>query len=66
MGKLESIEKSIEALPDSDLFALRKWLDELLEQRVDDWLEREVAAGKFDEMAREAMEDHKAGRTTPL
>jgi hypothetical protein len=66
MGKLEIIEKSIEELADSELFALRKWFDELLEQRVDDWLEREVEAGRFDELAREAREDIKAGRTRPL
>jgi hypothetical protein len=66
MGKLEIIEKSIEDLPDSELFALRKWFDELLEQRVDNWLEREVLAGRFDALALEAMEDIKAGRTRPL
>jgi hypothetical protein len=66
MGKLETIERTIEALPDKDLFALRKWFDELLEQRVDKWLEREVEAGRFDELAEEALADHKAGRTRPL
>jgi hypothetical protein len=48
------------------LRAFREWFDEFLEQRVDEWLEREVAAGWFDELARQALEDDKAGRTTPL
>jgi hypothetical protein len=66
MDKFDEIEKLIAELSDREFFAFRKRFDELLEQRVDEWLEREVAAGRFDELARQAMEDHKAGRTTPL
>jgi hypothetical protein len=66
MNKLEEIEKLIAELSDRELFAFRERFDEILEQRVDEWLEREVAAGRFDKLARQALEDHNAGRTTPL
>ncbi|MGL5139581.1 MAG: hypothetical protein ACRC7G_17625 [Beijerinckiaceae bacterium] len=66
MGKLEVIEKSVAELSPEELRAFTEWFDEFREQQVDIWLEREVAAGSFDELARQAREEFKAGRTRPL
>jgi hypothetical protein len=66
MGNLETTQKFVAELPADELRAFREWFDAFLEQRVDEWLEREVAAGTFDDMARKAIEDDKAGRTRPL
>jgi hypothetical protein len=66
MNSLYEIERAIEALPPEQYDLLRRWFEEREAKRVDDWLEREVLAGRFDEMAKQALEDHKAGRTTPL
>jgi hypothetical protein len=66
MEKFAEIEELIADLSDREFFLFRKRFDELLAERLDEWLEREVAAGRFDELAREVLKDHKAGRTTPL
>jgi hypothetical protein len=66
MSKLADIERAIEALPLDEYNALRLWFEEREAQRVDDWLESEVMSGRFDEMAKQAIEDDKAGLTRDL
>ena len=64
MTKLEKIEREIEALPPKDVHALGKWLAEFREQLWD----KQIEAGSpaLDALADEALEEYKAGKTTPL
>jgi hypothetical protein len=66
MTKLAEIERAIEALPPEEYNLLRAWFEEREAKRVDDWLEREVNAGKFDEMAKEALKEFAEGRARDL
>ena len=64
MTKLEKIEREIEALPPQEMRALAAWFADLREKL---W-EREVEAGipELDALAAQAIDEHRAGKTTPL
>lgn len=66
MSKLEKIEQSVAELSDEELKAFADWFAELRWQRWDRQLEEDVAAGKLDRLAEEALADLEAGRTRPL
>ncbi|MBI4192863.1 MAG: hypothetical protein HY525_20310 [Betaproteobacteria bacterium] len=65
MSKVESIEEQIKALSPEQLSQLREWFLEFDWALWDRQLERDVAAGKLDELAQKALRDHAAGKTTP-
>jgi hypothetical protein len=65
MSVLE-LEQAISQLPSEELSRLAKWFDEFMADEWDRQIERDVAAGKFDHLARKADEDFEAGRCTPL
>jgi hypothetical protein len=64
MTKLEKIEREIESLPPQEMHALAAWFADLREKL---W-EREIEAGspEMDALAARALEEHRAGKTTPL
>ena len=66
MSKIETIEEQIKGLTPKELAHLR---DRFLEFDWEAWdrqIERDSRAGKLDSMVRKVLEDHAAGRTTPL
>jgi hypothetical protein len=66
MGSIKSIEAAIEALPAAELAEFRQWFAEFDSQAWDRQLERDVAAGKLDSLASEALSDHRSGTSRPL
>lgn len=66
MGKVESIEQQIKALSAGELTQLRTWFLEFDWALWDRQFDRDVAAGKLDALAKKALQDHSAGKTTPL
>ena len=66
MGNVEKIERDVQALSPEELAQFRAWFLE------DDWaawdrqLEKDVEAGKLDQLADKALRDHAAGKTKPL
>jgi len=66
MGNVEKIERDVQALSPEELAQFRAWFLEY------DWaawgrqLERDVEAGKLDQLADKALRDHAAGKTKPL
>jgi hypothetical protein len=66
MGSIKSIEAAIEALPAAELAEFRQWFAEFDSQAWDRQLERDVAAGKLDSLAAEALSDHRSGTSRPL
>jgi hypothetical protein len=66
MTKLEEIETAITGLPPDDLAKLRDWFEEFASQQWDAQIERDAKAGKLDNLAAKALEDHKAGRSREL
>ena len=66
MGKVEKIEREIEALSPEELVQLRAWFLEFDWAAWDRQLAADVEAGKLDRLAQAARRDHAAGKTTPL
>ena len=63
---LAELEKEITKLSPGELSALTRWLDDYAAQAWDDQLERDVAAGKLDLLAKQADADFEAGRCEEL
>jgi hypothetical protein len=66
MSNVEQIESAILALPPEEFRRLTDWLSELEQRRWDEQLERDVAAGRLEDLAAEAVADYRAGRTREI
>jgi hypothetical protein len=66
MGKVENIERQIEALSPEELAQFRAWFLEFDWAAWDRQLEADIQAGKLDRLVQEARRDHAADKTTPL
>ena len=66
MGRIEDVEQQVEALSPEELAQFRTWFLEYDWAVWDRQLERDVRAGKLDELAERALRDHGSGQTTPL
>jgi hypothetical protein len=66
MGKVEKIEQEVQALSPDELAQFRAWFLEYDWEAWDRQIERDVQAGRLDELAAKALRDHAAGKTTPL
>jgi hypothetical protein len=66
MTTVEAITGAVRRLPKKDLWRFRKWFAEYDATIWDRQFEEDVAAGRLDKLAREALRDRKAGRTTEL
>ncbi|GAC1448642.1 MAG: hypothetical protein NVSMB9_32000 [Isosphaeraceae bacterium] len=66
MSTVDEIEDAIRNLPDHDLVALRAWFAEFDAAAWDRQFERDVAEGRLDALADEALRDGREGRCTDL
>lgn len=61
MTKLQKIEQDIAALDDAEFAQLADWVAERQAAQFDARIERDAVAGKLDDLAREALRDHRNG-----
>lgn len=66
MTSVAQITGAVKRLPKKDLARFRKWFAEYDATVWDKQMEADVAAGRLDALAREALRDLRAGRTTAL
>ena len=66
MSTLEDIEKALTELPPDQLAEFRAWFEAFDAARFDEKIERDVAAGKLDRLADEAMADYRKGHAREL
>jgi hypothetical protein len=66
MTKLESLEREVENLSPEELSAFRDWFAEYDWQLWDRQLEADVAAGKLDDLAAEALAELDRGETREI
>ena len=66
MTSVEQITTAVRRLPRNDLARFRKWFAEYDAALWDRQLEHDVAEGRLDALAREALKDLRAGRCTDL
>lgn len=61
MSNLEQIEAAILTLPSDEFQRLRQWFFDVDYQRWDEQLEQDIADGKLEALAEEAIAEFKAG-----
>ena len=66
MSTVHEIEQAIRGLEPQDLAALRDWFAAFDAELWDRQLEQDVAAGRLDRLAEEALRDLSEGRCTDL
>ena len=66
MTTVKEIESAVRELSRQELHAFRNWFDEFDAEAWDRQLEEDVAAGRLDNLADEALADLKAGLCTEL
>ena len=64
MGKVKDIENQVKGLSPEELAAFREWFAGFDSEAWDRQFEADVKAGKLDALARRALQDHAAGRST--
>ena len=58
MGKIEDIERQVQALSSEELAQFRAWFLEFDSAAWDHQIERDVRAGRLDALAEKALSDH--------
>jgi len=66
MTTLEEIKKAVSRLKPDEMARFRKWFEERDANFWDEQFEQDAKAGKLNELTRQALADHKAGRTRKL
>ena len=66
MKTLQEIEAAIAKLSDAELYAFRAWFEAFDARIWDEQLERDVALGKLDKIAKQAISDFNAGKRKEL
>jgi hypothetical protein len=63
---LQHLEKAISELPPDQLSKFRTWFLAFDAENWDQQFEGDVAAGRFDRLADEAIGEHQAGKSTRI
>ena len=66
MSTLAEIEDAIEKLPNEQLFQLTDWISQRFSDAWDRQIEQDIVAGKLDDLAAEAIAEHRAGQSLSL
>ena len=66
MNTVQAIEEAIRQLSPEDLAALRAWFVAFDAEQWDQQFEEDVAIGRLDALAQEAIQDLREGRCTDL
>lgn len=66
MSAVRNAEEAVKELSGAELAEFRRWFYEFDGKVWDAKLEADIEAGKLDELADEAIAEHRAGRTRPL
>jgi len=66
MSTVAEIEQAIQKLKPEEVRKVGDWLDELRERLWDQQIDADIAAGRLDKLADDALADYRAGRVKPL
>jgi hypothetical protein len=61
MSTVMEIEKAIEKLPTDELFELTHWISNRFSDAWDRQIEEDIRAGRLNNLAAEALQEHRAG-----
>ncbi|MDF3061538.1 MAG: hypothetical protein K0S06_1647 [Microvirga sp.] len=63
---VQDIENAVAQLPPEELAAFRAWFEAFDAARFDERIARDAASGRLDQLADEALADHRRGRSREL
>lgn len=66
MSTVEKIEKAVESLPPAELARFRVWFEAFDAEAFDRKIAVDATAGRLDQLAEEALQDHRAGRSREI
>jgi hypothetical protein len=66
MNTVLEIEKALKALPVGGAQKVADWLQRYLDEKWDEQIDNDIAAGRLDKLADKAIKDYRAGRSKPL
>jgi len=66
MSTVTELKAVFERLPENDARELANWIQSVVDDRWDRQIDDDIAAGKLDKLAEEAMAHYQAGRVKPL
>ena len=66
MSTVTEIENALRELPVPQARDVATWLQEYLDEKWDREIETDIAAGKLDKLADQALAHYRAGRVKPL
>ena len=64
--KVEELEKEVQQLSPDQLRQFRAWYEEFDSDIWDEQIEEDARSGKLDDIASQALQDHKAQKTKKL
>lgn len=64
--KVEELEKEVQQLSPDQLRQFRAWYEEFDSDKWDEQIEEDARSGKLDDIASQALQDHKAQKTKKL
>jgi hypothetical protein len=66
MSTVAEIENALQKLPVNDAWKVADWLQQYLDEKWDRQIDADIAAGRLDKLADQALDDYRAGRVKPL
>lgn len=66
MTKLEEIEHAISKLKPEEMAEFRRWFEEFDARVWDEKIEKDASSGRLDSLIKDALDDHKHGRTKEI
>jgi hypothetical protein len=66
MTRVEKIETEIQSLSSEEIATLRRWFMEFDAAAWDQQIESDIHASRLDQLADQALADHRAGRSREL
>ena len=66
MSTVAEIENALQMLPVDDARKVADWLQHYLDEKWDKQIDDDIAAGRLDQLAGQALDDYRAGRVKPL
>ncbi len=66
MGSIDKIKSAITHLPEKEFHSFVDWFQKFEEERWDEELEKDIAQGKLDSLADEALKEFDAGKCSEL
>lgn len=66
MSTVAEIESALRELPEKEARQVAGWLQEYLSEKWNRQIDEDIAAGRLDRLADQALADYQAGRVKPL